>query len=279
MRDVVDQMLSLLDRRLWSVTGSAGTVHVTIAGTTIDLDTTAPGVELAFERLAAAIEAIIAPERVRLMLEATEMTSEPIPLWLLSGSNVLSQWLRWSGTGSALRKVLALTGELGLAPIAGYLDRRARRDLGQGGAKIRVRGGIAVAERIELSERPHCIAVIGERTQIRLENFNLPDTLLDGFQPTADRNRPRLLGEIVDHPFIAANDLEITGVSQQGSTAVFEIRHRWAPLELVPDAALAALPADFDATFPWRATAGERRRLDGLVEEARHRAAAKSDPR
>ncbi len=278
MRDLVDRMLTMIDRGSWSAEGDDLRFGITIAQARIDFDTMTPTIGLAFERLAAAIEATIAAERARRMIEVAGVTSQPPPLWLVSGSDILARWLVWAGASNALRKVLALTDQVGLAPVSGDLDRRARRELGQGGAKIRVRGGMAIAERIELSNQPRCVANLGEKALIRIEAHQLPDTLIVGLQQDARVNALRPLAEVISHPFFTAADLRITGVANEGSAVVFEVERRWAPLEPVPDAALAVLPADADPVFPWRATVSERRRLDGLVEEARHRVAATGGP-
>ena len=279
MRDLVDQMTALADRQSWTVEGSNDACRIMIADARIDLDARAANIAIAFEKLAEAIEAAIAVERALRMIEAAGMASRSIPLWLVSGSTVLADWLRWAGTGNALRKALRLTNAVGLSPVAGYLDRRARRELGQGGARIRVRGGMAVAERIELSDRPRCVATIGERALIRIEDHRLPDTLIAGLQRGAASNARRTLAEVVSHPFFVAADLIIAGVVQEGAALVFEVDHHLTPLEPVPEAAWSALPPDADPVFPWRATTGERRRLGGLVEEARHRVAATHGPR
>lgn len=279
MRDLVDQLVAMADRRSWSIDGNDEAFCVRIAEAQIAFDRGCQDVELAFERLAEAIEATIAVERARGMVQAAAMASHPVPLWLVSGPTVLASWLHWAGTRNALRKVLNMTDAVGLAPVAGYLDRRARRELGQGGVRIRVRGGMAVAERIQLSDRPRCVATIGERAFIRIEDHRLPDTLIAGLQPGAASNARRKLAEVVSHPFFAAADLAIAGIVQEGAALVFEVYHHWTPLEPVPEAARSVLPPDADPVFPWRATAGERRRLEGLVEEARHRVAAMRGPR
>lgn len=279
MRDLVDRMLTMIDRGSWSAEGGDPRFGITIAQARIDFDTMTPTVGLAFERLAAAIEATIAAERARRMIEAAGVTLQPPPLWLVSGSDILAWWLVWARASNALRKVLVLTDQAGLTPVSGYLDRRARRELGQGGAKIRVRGGMAIAERIELSNQPRCTAILGQDAHFRIESHKLPDTLIGALQQDTGRNALRPLAEVVSHPFFTAADLRITGIANEGSAVVFEVESRWAPLEVVPDAALAVLPADADPVFLWRATASERRRLDGLVEEARHRVAATGDPR
>lgn len=279
MRDLVDWMLTMIGRSSWSAEGDDLRFGITIAQARIDFDTMTPTIGLAFERLAAAIEATIAAERARRMIEVAGVTSQPPPLWLVSGSDLLAQWLVWAGASNALHKVLALTDQVGLAPVYGDLDRRARRELGQGGAKIRVRGGMAIAKRIELSNQPRCTAVLGQDARIRIENHKLPDTLIVALQHDERRNALRPLAEVVSHPFFAAADLRTTDVANEGSALVFGVESRWAPLEVVPDAALAVLPADADPVFPWRATVSERRRLEGLVEEARHRIAATGGPR
>ena len=279
MRDLVDRMLTMIDRGSWSAAGGDLRFGITVAHARIDFETIPPTAGLGFERWAGAGAAPIAAVRARRMIEVAGVTSQSPPLWLVSGSDILAQWLVWAGASNALRKVLVLTEQVGLAPVAGDLDRRARRELGQGGAKIRVRGGMAIAERIELSDRPRCVANLGEKALIRIEAHQLPDTLIVGLQQDARVNALRPLAEVISHPFFTAADLRITGVANEGSAVVFEVERRWAPLEVVPDAALAVLPADADPVFPWRATVSERRRLDGLVEEARHRVAATGDPR
>lgn len=279
MRHVIDQMLAIIDCGLWSLDGGEQRFAVTIAKTRIDFDTEVPSTGLALERLACAVEAAITAERARQMLALAEAANEPLPLWLVSGSDMLAKWLVWAGTGNALRKVLALSDAVGTAPVAGYLNRRARRDLGQGGAKIRVRGGMAVAERIELSDAPRCTAILGERAMIRIEQHRLPDTLITALQRDARSNTPRPLGGVVSHPFFTAANLGITGIANDGPAVVFEVGSHWAPLAPVPAAALAAIPADADPAFPWRATVSERRRIDGLVKEARHRVTVARDHR
>lgn len=276
MRDLVEHMLDPIDPGSWSVHGNDHRFGVTVVGAQVDFDTAAPTIGLAFEQLTTAIEAELAVERARRMIE---VASQPLPLWLVSGPDILDHWLRWASSANALRKVLTLTDTVGLAPVAGYLDRRARRELGQCGARIRVRGGMAIAERIELSDSPRCTASLGERVRIRIEDHKLPDTLIAALQQDGRHNTLRPLAEVVSHPFFAAADLRITGVVNEGSAVVFEVESRWAPLEAVPAAAWDVLPADADPVFPWRATVIERRRLDGLVEEARHRVAATGGPR
>ncbi len=279
MRHVIDQMLAMIDRRSWSLEGGEQRFAVTIAKTRIDFDTEAPSTGLALERLACAVEAAISAERARQMLALAEAANEPLPLWLVSGSDILAKWLVWAGASNALRKVLTLSDAVGTAPISGYLNRRARRDLGQGGAKIRVRGGMAVAERIELSDAPRCTAILGEKAMIRIEQHRLPDTVITALQRDARSKTLRPLGGVVSHPFFTAADLGITGIANSGAAVVFEVESHWVPLVPVPATARAAIPADADPVFPWRATVGERRRLDELVEEARHRVTVARDHR
>lgn len=274
MQDLVDQMLAMIDQRSQVEGRGSQRFNIKVADTRIDFDLTAPNAAIAFEHLAAVIEAVIAAERAGRMVEAVASGPQPLPLWLVSGSDVLAQWLCWAGVGNALRKVIVLSNATGMAPVVGYLDRRARRELGQGGARIRVAGGTAIAERIELSDRPRCTAILGQSARIRIEAHKLPETLISALQQDARGNALRPLAEVVSHPFFAAADLRIIGVANEGSAVVFDVETRWAPLEPVPAAAWKVLPSDADPAFPWRATAGERRRLDGLVDEARHRLSA-----
>lgn len=277
MRDLVVQMLTIIDRRSWSAEGCDQRVGITIGSVTIDVDPADPLVGLAFERLASAIEATIAAERARRMIEAAGIAAQPLPLWLVTGSHVLAEWLTWAGAGNALRKVLTFTDAVGMAPVAGCLDRHNGWELGQGGAKIRVRGGMATAERVELSDTPGCTAMLGQTARIRIEAHALPDTLIAGLQRDERANARRSLAEVVSHTVFTAADLQIAGMANEGADVAFEVESRWTPLEPIPAAARAVLPADADPISPWRVTASERQRLDGLVEEARHRAAAIAD--
>ncbi|WP_232089615.1 hypothetical protein [Sphingomonas sp. HMP6] len=272
-------MLAMVDRGAWSADGDEERFGIAITGARIEFDTTTTSIGLAFEQLAAAIEATIAVERARRMIEAAGAEPQLPLLWLVSGSDVLAKWLAWAGVSNALSKALALSDAIGTAPVAGHLDRRARRDLGQGGARIRVRGGVAIAERIELCDQPRCIATLGETARIRIEAHKLPETLICALQKDARANALRPLADVVSHPFFVAAELGIIGVANEGLAVVFEVESHWTPLEPVPAAALNVIPSDADPAFPWRATLSERRRLNGLVEEARHRFAATRDPR
>ncbi len=274
MRDLVDQMVAMIDPKSWSIDGNGQRFGTTIAGARIEFDATISTASLAFEQLASLVEAAISTARVRHMIDAAGMTSQPLPLWLVSGSDVLSKWLVWAGAGKALRKALTLTDEAAVAPVAGYLDRRARRELGQGGARIRVRGGIATAERLELSDHPRCIAILGQRARVRIERHKFPETVMLALRQVEGQNALRPLADVVSHSFFASADLKMAAVSSEGTSLVFEVESRQVPLEPIPAAAWSVLPADADPASPWRATAGERRRLDGLVEEVRHRLAA-----
>lgn len=279
MRDLVDRMLAMIDRRSWSIDGGGEHFAIAIAEVRIDFAAETPSVDLAFERLASAVEAAITFERARRMIEVTDRGTQPLPLWLVRGSDILAKWLVWAGASNALCKVLTLNDTVGLAPVSGYLDRRARRDLGQGGARIRVRGGMAVAERIELSDTPRCTAILGEKAIIRIERHRLPETVIIALQRDVRSNILRSLAGVVSHPFFTVADLGITGIANDGPAVVFEVESCWVPLAPVPAAVLAAMPDNADPACPWRVTMRERRRLDGLVEEARHRVAATRDRR
>ncbi|WP_242154041.1 hypothetical protein [Sphingomonas sp. BAUL-RG-20F-R05-02] len=274
MRDLVEQMLTSFDIPLPTVIGSERRFRVAVGGQPIHFDTSRTAIGLSFEKLGAAIEARVSAERVSRMINSCGLASQPLPLWLVRGSDVLAAWLAWAGAANALRKVLTLTDKVGQAPVVGYLDRRARRELGQGGARIRVVGGTAVLERLELSGRPRCVASIGEIALVRIERHQLPETLMTALRQDPQRNALRPLADVVSHPFFAAAELMIEGISDEGSSVVFTVRSSWAPLEPVPDPAWAVLPSDADPVSPWRATASERRLLDRLIEEARERARA-----
>ena len=79
MRDLVDRMLTMIDRGSWSAEGGDLRFGIEIARARIDFDTMTPTIGLAFERLTAAIEATIAAERARRMIEVVGETSQPPP--------------------------------------------------------------------------------------------------------------------------------------------------------------------------------------------------------
>lgn len=268
-RAIADQLLAAVDASAWRLSGSRANFNVSIAGADIAFDASAGTLGQAFEQLAFAVEARIAFERASAMLAAVP-TAGPLPLWLVSGSNVLARWLNWSGSGNALRKALRLDDTLGQAPIMGNLARRARRELGQPGAKIRVRQGMAVGEEIEISEWPKSVAVFGETAHVRIDAAALPETLLNAIRKDPQANALRSLSEIVDHPFIAAADLKITNARNDGAAVVFELESHWAPLAPVPKDAWTVLPRDANPAFPWRPTPRETRKHDRLVEAGRH---------
>lgn len=267
-RAIANQLLAAVDASAWRLTGSASHFTVSIAGTDIIFDARVGTLGQSFEQLAFAVEARIAFERAAAMLAAVPAAG-PLPLWLVSGSNVLARWLIWSGSAKPLRKVLRLDDMLGQAPVTGNLARRARRELGQCGAKIRVRQGIAVAEEIELADHPRSIAILGDTARVRIDAAALPETLLIAMRKKPQANALRSLSEIVDHPFIAAADLKIANARNDGAAVVFEVESHWAPLAPVPNQAWAVLPRDADPSFPWRPTPRETREHDRLVEAGR----------
>jgi len=267
-RELAEQLLASIDRAAWRVTGSAANFTVSVVGIDIVFDAKSTVFGHAFERLAFAVEARIASERASAMLAAVP-NAGPLPLWLISGSDVLARWLTWSGSANALRKTLRLTDALGRAPVSGDLARRARRELGQAAAKIRVRQGIAVAEEIELAEHPATTLILGETARVRVAASALPETLLTALRQDCRQNALRNLAEVVDHPFIAAADLKMTSVRNDGTAVVFELASHQAPLAPVPAEAWAVLPRAADPILPWWPTASERREHDGLVEAGR----------
>jgi hypothetical protein len=94
---IVDQLLAAVDASAWRLSGSRTNFTVSIAGTNIVFDASAGALGQAFEQLAFAVEARIAFERASAMLAAVP-TAGPLPLWLVSGSDVLARWLSWSGS-------------------------------------------------------------------------------------------------------------------------------------------------------------------------------------
>lgn len=217
----------------------------------------------AFEQLATVLEAQIAYQRAMAMVAAAgEMGA---PLWLVAGSDMLGKWLAWSRIDRPLAKVLSLTDRADAAPVIGRLARRSRRELGQMSAKIRVSGGQAVAERIELSHQVPIIATLGDRAVIRVQHHHLPETVLSAMLESPGSNGRWRASEIVSHPFFETHDFIVAHVANDGHEVVIELETTWAPLAPIPKAALTAVPCGANPAFPWRATNREVAELYGLA--------------
>lgn len=268
IRTLVERMLGMVEPDSYRIEEGDGALRVAIAGTEI-MFTSSAAPDLACERLASAIESRIAFERARAMLGAAGETGTPPPLWLVTGSDALARWLTWSGAANALRRSVTLTDRLGAAPVSGLLDRRARRELGQGGARIRVWSAEAVAERIELAVSPVTTMALGIQAHIRVARAALPETLIGGLVDMPGKNDSRRVADIVGHAFVADADLRLGGVRNDVGGVVVDIKTGWRPLAPIPAEARAAVPRDADPAAPWKPTAREMRALDRLVDEGR----------
>lgn len=172
LRALVRDMLALVDHEgAYAIGDNISGFSVDIAQSRIDFASGAAFTETALERLASAIEARIAFDRARAMLVAAGSEATHFPLWLISGSAALAKWFVWSRMQNSLRRVLAFSDHVGLSPIYGQFERPTRRAVGQGAAKIRIRGGEAIAERIELPGRHRCTLTIGTQTRVRIEGI------------------------------------------------------------------------------------------------------------
>lgn len=276
--DIVDRMLLLLKPESYSVDRTDGLVDVRVAGAGFIFNERGRIVLGDFDLLGRAIETQIAFERTLSMLKAAypkPPSDTTFPLWMVRGSHVLAHWLRWSRTENALRRELVLHTIYVAGPLAGLLDRRARRDIGQARARIRVRFSEAVAEEIELAEKPRVIAKLGETAQIRVERHALPETFIQALNNDEPGSNIGLrLSDVIDHPFFQEAEFRVIDVRNENRDVIFDIETRWEPLQPVPAAALAAVPRDADPAAPWKATASEMRKLDRLIEEGRRHSAA-----
>lgn len=275
LREIVDRMLAMVYPFAFTVDGRGGRFTVTLSGISVAFEPSFQPPDTSLERLAAAIEARIAFERASAMLAAAGNDGGLLPLWLVTGSSVLAAWLDWSRSGTVFRRRLALSDAPGLAPVAGVLDRPMRRSLGQPAAKIRVRSGLAIADRIELPARVPCTATFAPAARIRIEGGTVPETVVAAFARDRERNGPVRAADVIDHLFLAAADLKLAGIRNEGDTAVLEIESVWGPLAAVPPAAWAVLPRDADLSCPWRPTLSEITALYTLVDAGRaHRRSA-----
>lgn len=223
-----------------------------------------------FEQFAAAIERCIAYDRAQAMLDGVGAAVPPLPLWLVTGSSVLAAWLAWSHSEAVFRKRLTLSDAPGAAPVSGNFERRARHALGHTPAKIRVRNGLAVAERIELPGRLRCTATFGREARIRIDGGPPPETIITALAEDPFRRDRRRVADVVDHPFFNSSDLRLADIRNDANTVVLDVESKWGPLAPVPEDAWRAVPQDADASCPWRATSSEVAKLYGLVDAGRH---------
>jgi hypothetical protein len=258
----VDRMLGMVSRARFKLSRTAHRHNIVIAGVTIALDPSAASFEYQLERLASVIEATIAYDRASAMLAAAGVETGLVPLWLVTGSSVLAQWLAWSRGERALRRVLRLSDQADIAPVAGLLERTARTALGQTAVKIRVANGLAVAGKIELPGRKRCLMTLGRTAELTVFECGMPEALVAGAIG-------RSLSAVGDHPFFTAADLVISAARNEGSTLRIEVFHEQGPLAPVPQVALAVTPVDADPTFPWRPTRREVADLYALVDTLR----------
>lgn len=270
LRALVRDMLALVDHEgAYAIGDNISGFSVDIAQSRIDFAFGAVFTETALERLASAIEARIAFDRARAMLVAAGSEATHFPLWLISGSAALAKWFVWSRMQNSLRRVLAFSDHVGLSPIYGQFERPTRRAVGQGAAKIRIRGGEAIAERIELPGRHRCTLTIGTQTRVRIEGNPLPETVLTALSHDPDSGTSRRMAAVIDHPFFAEADLRIGRAFNDGQATIFEIEDHQQVLAPIPDTVWSVLPQDADPAHPWRATAREIAALYTLVDEGR----------
>lgn len=262
-------MLGVVRPASYRMHGGHGAFTVALAGTTIEFDDAATCVDRPLEQLANAIEGCVAFERVKAMLAAADAERGPLPLWLVTGSSVLAAWLAWSRSEAAFRRSLTLSDHVNAAPVTGIHDRPTRRALGQTAAKIRVRNGLAVAERIDLAGRLQSTAAFGRKATISIKGGPLPDTLTDTLAEDRLGKDRRRIGDVIDHPFFTSTDLKLAGAHNDGSAVMIDIESRWEPLAEVPQEAWHVLPRDADRTCPWRMTSREIAELYRLVDAKR----------
>ena len=227
-------MLAMVSPDRYRIENTAGSFSVEIGGGAIDFGAATRSSDQHLEQLGAAIERCIACERAQAMLVAADALGQPLPLWLVTGSSVLSAWLSWSHTEDVFRRRLTLSDRIGAAPIFGLFDRRARQPLGHTPAKIRVRNGLAVAELIDLSGRLRCTGMFGRQARIRIDGGPLPETIITALAEDPFEPRRRRVGAVVDHPFFTSTDLRLADIRNDGDTVVVDIESQWGPLALVP---------------------------------------------
>lgn len=125
LRDLVQQMLGMVQPDRYVLRERVGEIGVEIAGGTILFAYPDRHAPMKLEQLAMALEGCIASDRAGAMLRAAGAEADPIPLWLITGSSVLAAWLQWSGTDTMFRKRQALVDQYGMAPVFGSVERRA----------------------------------------------------------------------------------------------------------------------------------------------------------
>lgn len=251
-RAIAEAMVAPLNPTSVEITGSRNSFTVHIGSHVLSFDSSRPQT---FEKLATLIEDRISFDRATAMIVASG--EKDVPLWLVAAPKMLCKWLIWSQATTAFADSLTLADERGGAPVVGDFFRRARLERGQGLARIRVRAGQAIAEHIELSRDPRTVAMLGDRTIVRVARNNLPDAVIVAATGPEGRRGEISLSQIVGHPFFDEHDPKIADIRNDGPDLVIQLENDWVLMAPLPEAARACAPANADPLYRWRATYSE----------------------
>ena len=201
--------------------------------------------------------------RARAMLEAAG--TYDCPLWLLSGSRFVAEWLRWAGAGHELLQATRWADDLARwSQIPKDYDfgvHHAGRFMVYTGTNVTGE----VRSHISLSDPPGCR--FSERARPRLLiGTTLPETVVDTLREPerARTDRPLRLSAIVSHPFFETYDPAVLDLRNEDGNLVIAIDDQRTTFAPVPSAAMAIMPPDADPASPWGVTAAERLRLHDL---------------
>ncbi len=260
---VVDALLTSLPvapARLRQLTRIAATVVSNAAS-----GRSAMMAQAALELLEGAVLDSCAAHRAKAMLDAVG-SSSIIPLWLVSGPDMLGAWVRWSKSGPAIENGLTGGAVPGEISVSGDIALRTRGSIG--GARIRIRRGHAVAPRVQLTQRRDPIMKLGDKGVIISKKLP-PEHWLMKFRTLARSDQGLPLADIVKHKLFELQPTPVLDLAVSDDQLIIAFATHRATLAPVPDAALAVLPSDYDPARPWRPTAAESSLLRKLVREGR----------
>lgn len=203
--------------------------------------------------------------RARAMLDAAGDSDLP-PLWLLSSSEFVAEWVRWAGADDGLRTYSNWADDIAIWPQLPMQVEVATTHCDRHMALAATSYTGELTGILTLSGDPLCRFSWSQEPKIRIAVAALPETVITSLlhSETEGANRTLRLSEIVSHPFFDVYDPIVTDIANDGGTLVIRIEDRAITLQPVPTAALRILPPDLDHARPWEPTPSELERLRNL---------------
>lgn len=203
--------------------------------------------------------------RARAMLDAAGAADSP-PLWLLSSSQFVAEWVHWADADNGLRTYSSWAHDIAIWPQMPTQVEIATRHCDRHMALAATLYTGELTGVLTLSDDPFCRFSWSQEPKIRIAVTALPETVITSLLQSENEgaNRTLRLSEIVSHPFFDVYDPVVTDIANDGGTLVIRIEDRATTLQPVPVAAMRILPTDVDHARPWEPTPSELERLRNL---------------